>query len=44
MTSYEEMRRLAMFLLDKLGGSVTITEREQDEVDFDGMEIHCSPR
>lgn len=40
MTNYEEMRRLATFLLDKLGGSVTITEQEQDEVDFDGMEIH----
>lgn len=38
--SYGDMHRLAMFLLDKLGGSVTITEQEQDEVDFDGMEIH----
>jgi hypothetical protein len=41
-TRYVELQRLAMYLLDKLGGSVTITEREQGEVDFDGigMEIH----
>lgn len=41
MTSYQEMQRLTMFLLDKLGASVTITEQEQDEFDFDGMEIHA---
>lgn len=36
---YVQLQRLAMFLLDKLGGSVTISEQEQAEVDFDGMEI-----
>lgn len=39
-TRYLELQRLAMFLLDKLGGGVTITEREQAELDFDGAEIH----
>lgn len=38
---YTELQRLATFLLDKVGGSVTITEQEQAEVDFDGVEIHA---
>lgn len=40
--NYEEMRRLAMFLLTKLGGEVTITENEKTDFDYNGLAIEFS--
>jgi hypothetical protein len=39
---YEDMRRLSMFLLAKLGGDITITERELVELDLIGKAIVVS--
>jgi hypothetical protein len=41
-TEYEDMRRLAMFLLARLGGDVTITEAEKVDLDFRGLAIEVS--
>jgi hypothetical protein len=40
--AYDEMRRLAVLLLRRLGDDVTITERELAEVDVCGKAIELS--